>query len=158
MFMSSAVTFAWAGGKFLGWFLSKCVKKLYLVMRMGFPAPVRGFQPVSLFLLDFPVNSISLNTRPTLLSPSLIVCDFQFWRLRSMLWEIARSWPLVNANNDREIIGAVFVLTNPGFGIGTITLHLAAKFGEANTSMCNKTYGSFKPDFELARLIEFPQK
>lgn len=44
----------------------------------------------------------------------------------------------MNANNDREIIGALFVLTNGVSGIRTIAVCCAAKFGEANTSMCSR--------------------
>lgn len=44
----------------------------------------------------------------------------------------------MNANNDREITGVLFVLTNQVSGMRTITALCAAKFGEANSSMCNR--------------------
>lgn len=143
MLLSTAVTFA--GGKFLelallGWFVSKCAKKLYSATRVRFPAAILvcwsisaplssgGRRVIEIFQPEHKINTFL----------SLIDCDFHFWLRLSIRWKIIHSWPPVNANNDREIIGALFLLTNWVSGIRTITVHCAAKFGEANASMCNR--------------------
>lgn len=151
MFLSTAVTLPCAGGKFLelallGWFVSKCAKKLHPAMRVRFPAVILVCCSISA-PLSSGGRSVAEIVQPehkinTFLS--LIDCDFHFWLLLSIHWKIIHSWPPVNANNDREIIGALFVLTNGVSGIRTITVCWTAKFGEANASMCNRRLKALK--------------
>lgn len=119
MFISMAVAVLCSSGKFLElllleWFVSKCVKKKKFILQCAlvFHHESGDF---SLFLFGLFFSGFTETFQPEhKINTFLSLADrhFHFWLLLSIRSKIIHSWPPVNANNDSEIIGAVFVLTN----------------------------------------------